>query len=161
MGSLYKNEDLPCCLPSEHLFPLPWVGKHYLVKTADANEDDNDDYDLGIIRKDKKHDKFGLDTNTVDAETLMYTVLTDNVLDVFEKYPEKTRRQVFKEVDKLIDNARNGEGDDYQGLGIISNIKRILFGGEKILGGGSQMLGGGADIMGAINHFVGFIPNFI
>ena len=91
----------------------------------------------------------------------MYTVLTDNVLDVFEKYPEKTRKQVFKEVDKLIDNARNGEGDDYQGLGIISNIKRILFGGEKILGGGSQMLGGGADIMGAINHFVGFIPNFI
>ena len=161
---------LVACLLSISFLSHGW-GKHFLVKTADANEDDDadanedDDADAdysGIIRKDENHDKFGLDTNTVDAETLMYTVLTDRALDIFEKYPEQAREQVFKEIDKLIDYARNGEGvDDYQGLGIISNIKRIFLGGEKILGGGSQMLGGGADIMGAINHFINFIPDFI
>ena len=132
-----------------------------MVRTADANEDDNDDHESGIIRKDKKHDKFGLDTKTVDAETLMYTVLTDRALDVFEKYPEKTREQIFTEVDKLIDNARYGESDDYQSLGIISNIKKILLGGEQILGGGSLVLAEGENILGAINNFVEFIPNFI
>merc|ERR1712002_575400 len=156
------------CLLSISFLSHGWC-KHYLVRTADANEDDkfayaneddNDDYS-DVIRKDKKHDKFGLDTKTVDAETLMYTVLTDPVLDVFEKYPENTREQIFKEVNKLIDYARNGEGDDYQGLGIIENIKKMLLGGEQVLGGGSQMLGGGSLIMNAINSFVGFIPNFI
>ena len=151
---------LVACLLSICFLSHGW-GKHYLVRTADANEDDNDDHESGIFRKDKKHDKFGLDMKTVDAETLMYTVLTDPALDEFEKYPEKTREQIFTEVDKLIDNARNGEGDDYQSLGIIENIKRILKGGEKVLGGGSILLNGGEDILGAINHFFGFIPNFI
>ena len=151
---------LVACLLSICFLSHGW-GKHYLVKTADANEDDNDDHESGLFRKDKKHDKFGLDTKTVDAETLMYTVLTDRALDVFEKYPEKTREQIFTEVDKLIDNARNGEGDDYQSLGIISNIKRILIGGEKNHGGGSSVLGGGADILRAINDFVGFIPDWV
>ena len=151
---------LVACLLSICFLSHGW-GKHYLVKTADANEDDNDDQESGIFRKDKKHDKFGLDMKTVDAETLMYTVLTDRALDVFEKYPEKTREQVFTEVDKLIDNARNGEGDDYQSLGIIENIKNIFKGGEKVLGGGSILLNGGEDILGAINHFFGFIPDFI
>ena len=151
---------LVVCLLSICFLSHGW-GKHYLVRTADANEDDNDDHESGIIRKDKKHDKFGLDTKTVDAETLMYTVLTDRVLDVFEEYPEKTREQIFTEVDKLIDNARYGESDDYQSLGIISNIKKILLGGEQILGGGSLVLAEGENILGAINNFVEFIPNFI
>ena len=151
---------LVACLLSICFLSHGW-GKHYLVKTADANEDDNDDHESGLFRKDKKHDKFGLNTKTVDAETLMYTVLTDPALDEFEKYPEKTREQVFTEVDKLIDNARNGEGDDYQSLGIISDIKKILLGGEQILGEGSLVLAEGENILGAINHFVEFIPNFI
>ena len=151
---------LVACLLSICFLSHGW-GKHYLVRTADANEDDNDDHESGIIRKDKKHDKFGLDTKTVDAETLMYTVLTDPALDEFEKYPEKTREQIFTEVDKLIDNARYGESDDYQSLGIISNIKKILLGGEQILGGGSLVLAEGENILGAINNFVEFIPNFI
>merc|ERR1711875_67238 len=144
---------LVACLLSICFLSHGW-GKHYLVKTADANEDDNDDHESGLFRKDKKHDKFGLDTKTVDAETLMYTVLTDRALDVFEKYPEKTREQIFTEVDKLIDNARYGESDDYQSLGIIENIKRIFKGGEQILAEGEN-------ILGAINNFVEFIPNFI
>merc|ERR1711970_507086 len=69
-------------------------GKHLLVETEDAND--------------------GLDTNTVDAETLIYTLFKDEELDGFEKLSAKKQKKIIKDINKIIKNVNNKKRHGFQ-----------------------------------------------
>ena len=91
-------------------FIPPSLGKNYLIATDDG--DDTDELDL----------------DTVDAEILIHAVLKDEDLDEFENLPEKDQIEIIRDIDKIIENARNGDEDvDYniEKLGtILRKLKR-------------------------------------
>merc|ERR1719250_414053 len=112
-------------------------GKHYLIKT------DGDDHDFqpdeSGLEFEKEDDQLGLDLKTADAETLIYTAFNDDALDQFEKFPEETKEMIIEDVNKILDNARKGNGDgDYSldWLGpIVQGIGGWFVGGENPISG--------------------------
>ena len=104
----------------------------------------DDDDDDGLDLK-KEADSLGLDMNTVDAETLIYTAFEDKALDRFEKYPAKTQEKIISGVNKILENARTGKKSGDYNMGIMENLKKLTGGGETVLS--------------AINHFLKFLPN--
>merc|ERR1712002_223743 len=107
-------------------------GKHLLVETDDANN--------------------GLDTNTVDAETLIYTLFKDEELDGFEKLPAKKQKRIIKDINKIIENVGNGGKDMDFNMGVMEEIRGIVGGEKKVVSGLESlkklMPGGGKDYHG-------------
>merc|ERR1719209_2073206 len=102
------------------------LGKHYLVKTKHHKKDKAKNNDAEIDE---------LDMNTVDAKTLIYTVFKDNELDAFENLSVKTQIFIEGNINKIIDNVRNGKEDmdlnpiiddlrQKRGKEIIENVKK-------------------------------------
>merc|ERR1712055_775812 len=104
-------------------------GKHLLVETEDAND--------------------GLDTNTVDAETLIYTLFKDEELDGFEKLSAKKQKKIIKDINKIIENVGNGRKDMDFNMGVMEEIEKIVGGEERVIGGLKSLIklmpGGGKD----------------
>ena len=117
-------------------------GKHYLIKTGG----DDHDYqpDESGLDFEKEDDQFGLDLKTADAETLIYTAFNDDALDQFEKFPEETKEMIIEDVNKILDNARKGNGGgDYSldWLGpIVKGIGGWFGGGENPITGLLSMI---------------------
>jgi len=68
-------------------------GKHYLVETGDANEDDND-----------ATDKVKLDITRTDVETMMKSILKS---DRFKSLPAKKQKKIMNRINKIIDGKEN------------------------------------------------------
>ena len=117
-------------------------GKHYLIKTGG----DDHDYqpDESGLDFEKEDDQLGLDLKTADAETLIYTAFNDDALDQFEKFPEETKEMIIEDVNKILDNARKGNGGgDYSldWLGpIVQGIGGWFVGGENPISGLLSMI---------------------
>ena len=81
---------------------------------------------------DKNDDtKFSeLDMNTVDAKTVIYAVFRDDELDALENLPVKTQNLIEANINKIIDNVRNGK-EDIDLNPIIENVRQER--GEEIL----------------------------
>ena len=103
-------------------------GKHLLVETEDAND--------------------GLDTNTVDAETLIYTLFKDEELDGFEKLSAKKQKKIIKDINKIIKNVNIGRNMDFN-MGVMEEIEEIVGGEERVIDGLKSLIklmpGGGKD----------------
>merc|ERR1739844_724722 len=66
-------------------------GKHLLVETDDTNNGDDID---------------GLDTNNVDAETLIYTMFKEEELDGFESLSAKKQKKIIKDINNIYKSSR-------------------------------------------------------
>jgi len=103
-------------------------GKHLLVETEDAND--------------------GLDTNTMDAETLIYTLFKDEELDGFEKLSAKKQKRIIKDINKIIKNVNIGRNMDFN-MGVMEEIVDIVGGEERVIDGLKSLIklmpGGGKD----------------
>merc|ERR1739844_313769 len=83
-------------------------GKHLLVETDDANNDDDID---------------GLYTNTVDAQTLIYTLST------------KKQKKIIKDINKIIKNIGNRRKDMDFNMGVMEHIQEIVGGDKRVTDG--------------------------
>ena len=68
-------------------------GKHYLIETGDANEDDDDATD--VVKPDKTR---------ADVETMINSILES---DKFKSLPEKTQKKIMNKINKIIDGKEN------------------------------------------------------
>ena len=83
---------LAACLLTITFLSHGW-GKHYLVETGDANEDDND-----------ATDKVKLDITRTDVETMMKSILKS---DRFKSLPAKKQKKIMNRINKIIDGKEN------------------------------------------------------
>ena len=75
-------------------------GRHFLVKTKNPKTIKTKNDEAKIDERDM---------NTVDAETLIYSVFKEDQLQAFENLPAKTRNRVEGNINKIIENVRGGK----------------------------------------------------
>ena len=111
--------------------PQSW-GKHFLVETDDADN--------------------GLDTDNVDAETLIYTLFKEEELDGFENLSGRKQKKIIADINKIIKNVRNGRKDTDFNMGIMEEIGGIVGGDRRVISGLKSLIklmpGGGKDYHG-------------
>merc|ERR1719348_2573247 len=121
-------------------------GKHYLIKTDDVQHGNNNDCRI-TVDAETMNDNDGLDMTTVDAETLINKMFTDDELDGFDYLPVKKQKRIIKDIDKIIENVRYRDMDF--NMEVMEDIKENAGGDKRVMNGLRCLIklmpGGGKD----------------